>query len=160
MNRSGISLGSGLFTVCLVYSHSITPLLIKLSKEHRLAHRLTRKTYTTFLKELPISINHWSVNEVTGHLQGVFTYSFLAAHTATHIKIYLSRSPLIWVKQNKTNKKKNQHYVSMQIKYKVLPEFQQRTRGSQQQSTRWKPPWIWLMFSAATEAFQWKSREV
>lgn len=106
MNRSGISLGSGLFMVCLVYSHSITPLLIKLSKEHRLAHRLTRKTYTTFLKELPISINHWSVNEVTGHLQRVFTYSFLAAHTGTCIKIYISRSPLIWVKQNKTNKKK------------------------------------------------------
>lgn len=134
LNKSNISLGSSLFMVCLVYNHNVTPLLIKLSEEHRLAHRLTRKTYTTFLKKLPISINHRSVNEVTGHLQRIFTYSLLAACAVTHINIRIWRSLLIWlfywVKSTKW-------CVRMQIKHKVLSEFPQRTTRNRQWK-KWK----------------------
>lgn len=134
LNKSDTSLGSSLFMVCLVYNHNVTPLLIKLSEEHRLTHRLTRKTYTTFLKELPISINHWSVNEVTGHLQRIFTYSLLAACAVTHINIHIWRSPLIWlfcwVKSTKW-------HVRIQIKHKVFSEFPQRTTGNHQWN-KWK----------------------
>lgn len=127
LNKSDIRLGSSLFMVCLVYSHNVTPRTIKLSEEHRLAHRLTRKTYTTFLKELPISINHWSVNEVTGHLQGIFTYTLLAACAVTRIRTHIWRSPLIWlfclVRSTKW-------CVKMQIKHEVLSDFPENNRGS------------------------------
>ena len=96
MKKSSFLLGSTVFMAWLVYNHNVTPLVIKLSEQHSLAHRLARKIYATFLKESPTSINHWSVNEVRRHLQGVFTYYFLAACAITHIKILILSSLLIW----------------------------------------------------------------